>query len=93
MSGFVGEQFALPQALDALRAVRRHQPKAEERVRISAADPLNLIGIILPGGRIRPASTSVLDFRNGLLLEDSQIKPADSPEQTSLESERAGLTK
>ena len=93
VSGFVGEQFALPQALEALRTVRRNQPKAEERLRISAADPLNLIGIILPGGRIRPASTRVLDFRNGLLLEDSQTQPADSREHASLASGRAGLTK
>ena len=87
VSGFVGEQFALPQALEALRTVRRNQPKAEERVRVSPADPLNLIGIILPGVRLRPASTSVLDFRNGLLLEGSQTKPDDYLERVSPESE------
>ena len=87
VSGFVGEQFALPQALEALRTVRRNQPKAEERVRVSPADPLNLIGIILPGTRLRPASTSVLDFRDGLLLEGSQTKPDDYLERVSPESE------
>ena len=55
VSGFVGEQFALPEALDALRAIRRSQPTGEV-LRISAADPLNLIGIITPGSRLRPPS-------------------------------------
>ena len=87
VSGFVGEQFALPQALEALRTVRRNQPKTEERVRVSPADPLNLIGIILPGNRLRPASTSVLDFRNGLLLGDTTAGPQKYPETVSPESE------
>ncbi|MYI82426.1 MAG: hypothetical protein F4056_03660, partial [Chloroflexi bacterium] len=51
VSGFVGEQFSLPEALEALRAVRR-SPREGERVRLSAADPLNLTGVILPGPRI-----------------------------------------
>src|SRR5207237_9036863 len=43
---FLGEQFALPEALDALRSVRRTKPVGEERVSISAAGPLNLLGIL-----------------------------------------------
>ena len=50
VSGYVGEQFALPEALDALRAVRRSAPSGEE-VTLSPSDPLNLIGVILPGSR------------------------------------------
>ena len=52
VSGFSGEQFALPEALDLLRAVRRAQSAADEDVEIPNADPLNLSGIILPGPRI-----------------------------------------
>ena len=47
VAGFVGEQFALPEAVDALRAVRRTGAEAE-RVTLGAYDPLNLAGIILP---------------------------------------------
>jgi ATP-dependent Lhr-like helicase len=52
VSGFPGEQFARPEAVDLLRALRR---KAEDHgLRIAAADPLNLAGIIVPGPRISP---------------------------------------
>ncbi|HET9930813.1 MAG TPA: DEAD/DEAH box helicase, partial [Polyangiaceae bacterium] len=51
VNGFVGEQYALPEAVDLLRSVRRVEPSGE-RVHISACDPLNLTGTILPGARI-----------------------------------------
>jgi ATP-dependent Lhr-like helicase len=51
VGGFVGEQFAAPEALEALRAVRR-DPKRGEIVRLSACDPLNLAGIVTPGPRV-----------------------------------------
>jgi ATP-dependent Lhr-like helicase len=51
VNGFVGEQYALPEAVDALRAVRRREPTGEV-VRVSACDPLNLVGIVVPGARI-----------------------------------------
>lgn len=60
VASLVGEQFARPEAVDLLRHVRRSEAKGEE-IRIAAADPLNLTGIILPGGR---ATTSVL-YRDG----------------------------
>ena len=52
VSGFSGEQFARPEALDLLRAVRRSEQSAEENIVIPNSDPLNLAGIILPGPRI-----------------------------------------
>jgi ATP-dependent Lhr-like helicase len=51
VSGFTGEQFCRPDALDLLRTIRR-QPEAHARVTVANADPLNLSGIILPGPRI-----------------------------------------
>ena len=51
VTGFVGEQFALPEALDELRAAR-HPAPAPEVARIAATDPLNLIGILSPGPRV-----------------------------------------
>jgi ATP-dependent Lhr-like helicase len=50
VSGFVGEQFARPEALDLLRHLRR-SAKSGEQLEIAPADPLNLTGILLPGPR------------------------------------------
>ena len=52
---FVGEQFALPEALDLLRALRR-QGAAADALEVAAADPLNLAGILLPGPRLSATS-------------------------------------
>lgn len=52
VAGFSGEQFAKPEALDLLRAVRRSQDHPEDALVLSNADPLNLAGIILPGPRV-----------------------------------------
>jgi ATP-dependent Lhr-like helicase len=55
VSGFTGEQFARPEALDLLRAMRRNtvsNPDSGALVTVSNADPLNLAGIILPGPRV-----------------------------------------
>ena len=65
VDGFVGEQFALPEAVDALRRMRReHAP--EETVILSAADPLNLLGIVTAGGRVSPYANAAIAYRNGL---------------------------
>ena len=63
VAGIPGEQFALPEAVALLRATRRRKPDGQ-LVSISAADPLNLAGIVLPGPRV-PAVTG-----NRLLLQD-----------------------
>lgn len=57
VSGFRGEQFALPYAVDSLRAARKKELVPENRT-ISAIDPLNLVGIILPGKKIPAFSGS-----------------------------------
>ncbi len=51
VSGFLGEQFALSAAVESLRAMRK-QGASGENVSVSAADPLNLVGILVPGDRI-----------------------------------------
>lgn len=51
VGGFLGEQFALPYAIDSLRAIKK-QPVNYDAITISAVDPLNLAGIILPGARV-----------------------------------------
>ena len=65
VNGFVGEQFALPQALDALRELRR-SGGPEGIVMVSAADPLNMLGIILPGPRVSPYSNQMIAYRDGV---------------------------
>jgi ATP-dependent helicase Lhr and Lhr-like helicase len=50
--GFVGEQFALPEALDELRGVREPATPHAEVCRIAATDPLNLVGVLTPGPRV-----------------------------------------
>ncbi|MDQ2646102.1 MAG: DEAD/DEAH box helicase, partial [Myxococcota bacterium] len=52
VSGFDGEQYALPEAVTLLRSVRRRGPG--EPIHVSAADPLNLRGILTPDARISP---------------------------------------
>jgi ATP-dependent helicase Lhr and Lhr-like helicase len=68
VSGFVGEQFALPEAVEALRAQRRAQP-SHDPVTIPSSDPLNLLGILSPGPRVSPYSNQVIAYRDGVPVE------------------------
>jgi ATP-dependent helicase Lhr and Lhr-like helicase len=68
VDGFLGEQFALPVAVESLRSTRK-LPSMGETVQLSAADPLNLAGIIVPGERVPAISGNVVAFRDGVLLE------------------------
>jgi ATP-dependent Lhr-like helicase len=70
VTGFSGEQYALPEAIDQLRGVRRRE-RSSEMVRISATDPLNLAGILLPGPRITSVRTNNVIFEDGLPATDA----------------------
>jgi len=65
VDGFLGEQFALPVAVESLRAHRK-LPLNGERLTIAAADPLNLVGIVVPGERIPAISGRSVTFRDGV---------------------------
>jgi ATP-dependent Lhr-like helicase len=67
--GFSGEQFAHPDAVAMLREIRK-RPPAGETVTLSAADPLNLAGIVLPGPRIPALRTNSVVYVDGALKED-----------------------
>src|SRR5579863_5116212 len=67
ISGFLGEQFALPVAVESLRAMRKNEP-AGEITTISAADPLNLVGIVVPGERVPAISGKTVTFRDGVAV-------------------------
>jgi len=64
VAGFSGEQFALPEAVAALRDLRR-QPRETELVEVSSADPLNLVGILTPGPRVPSTLGGRVGFRGG----------------------------
>jgi len=69
VSGFTGEQFALPEALEALRALKKRPGMAAQQdIKISAADPLNLAGVILPGPRIAAVPSNFVIFRDGVVV-------------------------
>ena len=70
VNGFTGEQFALPEAVESLRAVRRDIQAGAQEIRLLAADPLNLVGIILPGERISAHTSKPIVFRNGVPSAD-----------------------
>jgi ATP-dependent Lhr-like helicase len=71
VDGFTGEQFALPEAVEALRAVRRDPTAGAQEIRLSPADPLNLVGIILPGACISSHTSQPILFRDGVQVSDS----------------------
>jgi ATP-dependent Lhr-like helicase len=65
VSGFVGEQFALPEAVDVARAVRRQAPSGV-KVQLSAVDPLNLTGIVTPGPRVPATVGNAVTYVDGI---------------------------
>jgi ATP-dependent Lhr-like helicase len=68
--GLIGEQFALPSAVESLRAWRHRQPTGEV-VSVAAADPLNLVGVIMPGERVPANSARTVSFRDGVPVAES----------------------
>jgi ATP-dependent Lhr-like helicase len=68
VTGFVGEQYARPEAVEALRHTRRRQ-RTDEIVQLSAVDPLNLVGILTPGPRVPALRTNTVVYRDGLPLD------------------------
>jgi ATP-dependent Lhr-like helicase len=64
VAGMAGEQFALPEAVSQLRAIRR-DPGQGRLVGLSAADPLNLTSIVTPGERIPALATNRILFEDG----------------------------
>src|SRR5262249_3402926 len=65
VSGFSGEQFALPDAIAMLRELRR-RPHSGEWVSVCGADPLNLVGILTPGPKLSALTGNRLLYRDGV---------------------------
>ena len=67
VSGFTGEQYALPDAVTALRAVRK-KPRDGQLVALSAADPLNVVGLLTPGRRLPAFAQNRVLYRDGVAV-------------------------
>lgn len=64
IKGFSGEQYALPEAVDALRKIRKRSI-SELEIEISACDPLNLVGILTSGSRIAALPGNIVTYKAG----------------------------
>ena len=69
VAGFSGEQFAHPDAVGMLREIRK-RPLTGETIVLSAADPLNLAGIVLPGPRIPALGTNSVSYTDGAVTAE-----------------------
>jgi len=67
VAGFSGEQYAAPDAISTLRGLRR-EPETGMLVSVSAADPLNLVGILTPGPRVPALAGNRVLYRDGVPL-------------------------
>ncbi len=79
VDGFVGEQFALPEAVESLRAMRREgaERSTEHEIKLSAVDPLNLVGVILPGARVPASPANYILFRDGVPIRSGETAPVE----------------
>jgi ATP-dependent Lhr-like helicase len=77
VTGLSGEQFALPEAVERLREIRR--TAADGRlITISAVDPLNLAGIVTAGERVRAHTATRVAYSDGVplaVLEGDYVRP------------------
>ena len=73
VEGMYGEQYALPEAIIELRNIKKLN-KTDVLVAISAADPLNLTGIITPGRRITAYSGNRILYRDGVPIAVKEAK-------------------
>lgn len=69
VAGLQGEQFALPEAVEALRALQRAASDGEPEIEIATTDPLNLVGIVTTGPRVPAVRGHVLRYRGGAPVE------------------------
>jgi len=91
VGGVSGEQFALPEAIGLLRSIRKSSSN-RQLITLSAADPLNLQGILTPGARIPAFTANRILFRDGLpfaALESRDIRKLSEEQIPDLQIENA----
>ncbi len=81
VNGFTGEQFALPEAVESLRLLRRAPAggRTPHEIKICGADPLNLLGLLLPGPRVPATPSTYIIFRDGLPVRTGTARDLDHP--------------
>ena len=77
VTGFGGEQFALPEAVESLR-VSRHRD-SQEAITVAGADPMNLAGILIPGERVAAIPGRLVTYCDGLIAGSEPSKPELRP--------------
>ena len=93
ITGFSGEQYALPEAVGQLRAMRRTKPRGN-LVTVNGADPLNMVGILTPGARVPSLSGNRILFKDGEPVAarvSGSITHLGSLDQNSLPAVHAAL--
>src|SRR6476469_6824767 len=91
VGGVSGEQFALPEAIGLLRSIRKSSSNGQ-LITLSAADPLNLQGVLTPGARIPAFTANRILFRDGLpfaALESREIRKLSDEGIPDLQIENA----
>jgi ATP-dependent Lhr-like helicase len=91
VGGVSGEQFALPEAVGLLRSIRKTSSNGE-LITLSAADPLNLQGILTPGSRVAAFSANRILFRDGVpiaVLEAGEVRKVSDENMPDLQIENA----
>lgn len=72
--GVGGEQFALAEAVDSLRQMKSRASDDRE-IEVAACDPMNLVGVVLPGERISSMPRNIVRYRNGVCENTPQVAP------------------
>jgi ATP-dependent Lhr-like helicase len=88
IAGLSGEQFALPEAIGALRAVRKREHDGT-LVSISALDPLNLVGTVLAGDKVPRIAGARILYRDGIAVATFVAGKLDWVVPTSVEEQHA----
>jgi ATP-dependent Lhr-like helicase len=74
VTGFTGEQYALPEAAEQLLHVAK-LPRTGERVTVNGTDPLNVVGVIVPGANVANVRTRNVTFVDGVVEEAVELAP------------------
>ncbi len=88
VSGLSGEQFAMPEAIGLLRSIRK-ATSTGDLIAISAADPLNLVGILTPGPRIPAVTAHRILLRDGVPIAALKAGQVIALERQTIEPERS----
>jgi ATP-dependent Lhr-like helicase len=83
VDGFLGEQFALPVAVESVRGMR-NLPLSGDATTLSAADPLNLIGILVPGERVPAISGRTVSYKDGVAVSAPKLPGANAVVESSV---------